>query len=43
MSPIEFLRTGMSPRAGIADQGGEIRMSAELKFKPRILGFVCNW
>jgi len=30
-------------KAGITDKGGETRMSTELIFKPRIIGFVCNW
>ena len=27
----------------IANKGVWERMSAELKFKPKIIGFVCHW
>jgi len=41
----ECPRMGECPKlknAGIINKGGE-KMSTGLKFKPRILGFVCHW
>ncbi len=30
-------------RAGTVEQGGKTEMNAELKFRPKIIGIVCNW